>query len=401
MDFINETEKATPIRKQCDVFVAGGGIAGISAALSAARGGAKVILAEKQCALGGLATLGLITIYLPLCDGMGRQVIFGIGEELLRLSILHGAEARFPKPWLEDGTLEERVATRFQVQYNPWMFAMLAEELLLSEGVEILYDAHVTGVVQENGRICSVLLDNKEGHWAAEVQAVVDATGDADLCLFAGESTETFRENRFAAWHYLSGEQGWKLHAHAAPLYGELPEPFRFYDGTSTDDVSAMVIDGHKSMMARLLDLRARKGDVSLVPAAIPLVPSFRMTRRLKGLYELDESEEKTRFPDSVGLTGDWRNAGPVFEIPFRSLIGTVPNLITAGRCISVTTAMWDITRVIPTCAVTGEAAGAAASLLVHAQASSFQSVDVTNLQRLLHKNGVLVHKNGNLTENS
>ena len=57
-----------------DVVVCGGGIAGISAAVAAARHGAKVLLLEREYALGGLATLGLVTIYLPLCDGTGRQV---------------------------------------------------------------------------------------------------------------------------------------------------------------------------------------------------------------------------------------------------------------------------------------------------------------------------------------
>lgn len=66
---------------ECDVLVAGGGVAGIAAALAAARGGAKVILLEKAFMLGGLATAGLVTIYLPLCDGMGRQVSFGLAEE--------------------------------------------------------------------------------------------------------------------------------------------------------------------------------------------------------------------------------------------------------------------------------------------------------------------------------
>lgn len=64
--------------KKCTVAVAGGGIAGIAAALAAARCGKKVILLEKSCVLGGLATNGLIYIYLPLCDGNGRQVIYGI-----------------------------------------------------------------------------------------------------------------------------------------------------------------------------------------------------------------------------------------------------------------------------------------------------------------------------------
>ena len=100
----------TPINYKCDTLVVGGGIAGISAALAAAREGSSVILAERSFMLGGLATSGLVTIYLPLCDGLGEQVSFGIAEELLRLSIKHGAEGKYPAPdcWLGDGTLEER-----------------------------------------------------------------------------------------------------------------------------------------------------------------------------------------------------------------------------------------------------------------------------------------------------
>ena len=79
-NYIVETERKIPVTAECGVLVAGGGIAGISAALAAARTGAKVILVEKGCFLGGLATAGLVTIYLPLCDGMGHQVSFGIAE---------------------------------------------------------------------------------------------------------------------------------------------------------------------------------------------------------------------------------------------------------------------------------------------------------------------------------
>ena len=70
----------TPVTSVCDVLVCGGGFAGISAALAAARQGKQVILLEKLFLLGGLGTAGLVTIYLPLCDGMGRQVSFGIAE---------------------------------------------------------------------------------------------------------------------------------------------------------------------------------------------------------------------------------------------------------------------------------------------------------------------------------
>ena len=86
----------TKVTEACDVLVCGGGFAGISAALAAARQGSKVILLEKQFILGGLGTAGLVTVYLPLCDGYGRQVSFGIAEELLRLSVSMGAEDRYP-----------------------------------------------------------------------------------------------------------------------------------------------------------------------------------------------------------------------------------------------------------------------------------------------------------------
>ena len=70
----------TPITDECDCLIAGGGFAGISASLAAARAGAKVTLVEREYILGGLGTAGIVTIYLPLCDGMGRLVSFGIAE---------------------------------------------------------------------------------------------------------------------------------------------------------------------------------------------------------------------------------------------------------------------------------------------------------------------------------
>ena len=76
-----------PVRKGYDVVVLGGGIAGVAAAVAAKRSGRSVLIIEKSCMLGGLATLGLVAIYLPLCDGSGRQVSAGIAEELLHLSI--------------------------------------------------------------------------------------------------------------------------------------------------------------------------------------------------------------------------------------------------------------------------------------------------------------------------
>ena len=103
-----------------DVAVCGGGFAGISAALAAAREGKKVVLFEKQYMLGGLGTSGLVTIYLPLCDGVGHQVSFGIAEELLKLSVKYGAEARYPENWLDGKAVELKKIgdTRFSIMLS-------------------------------------------------------------------------------------------------------------------------------------------------------------------------------------------------------------------------------------------------------------------------------------------
>ena len=86
-----------------DIVVAGAGVAGVAAALEAARSGYKTALVEKTVLFGGLATAGLINVYLPLCDGRGRQVIFGIAEELLHLSIQYGP-GTVPAGWKGGGT---------------------------------------------------------------------------------------------------------------------------------------------------------------------------------------------------------------------------------------------------------------------------------------------------------
>jgi len=126
-EYIQEPERTLPVRyADYDVIVAGGGIAGIAAALAAARAGKRVLLLERMFALGGLATLGLVTIYLPLCDGKGHQLSFGLAEELLKLSIREGWERDYPDTWLSGST--EHGRQRYKVRYNAQVFAILAEQ---------------------------------------------------------------------------------------------------------------------------------------------------------------------------------------------------------------------------------------------------------------------------------
>jgi hypothetical protein len=117
-------------------------------------------------------------------------------------------------------------------------------------------------------------------------------------------------------------------------------------------------------------------------------IPQVRMTRRIVGEYELDINEAHTRFGDSIGMVSNWRRRGPVYEVPFGTLYSDkVKNLICAGRCTSVEETMWDIMRVIPCCAVTGQAAGTAAAM-----SDDFSALDVAKLQKRLVEDGVVLH---------
>ena len=396
-EFIKE-DISTPVKYECDVCVAGGGVAGIAAALSAARAGralglkSEVILLERGFMLGGLATAGLVTIYLPICDGEGNQVCFGITEELFRLSIEHGAEDKYPTAWLDGNDIEERKKHRFQVQFNAQLFATSAEKLLLKEGVKILYGAPAVGCVNDNGKITHVVIEGKGGREAIRVRkSVVDTTGDADICKLAGALTDTFPEgNKLAAWYYGYGEHNLKLYmcgVHDTPGTTEntdLPDLKRF-SGLDTEELSELVELQHASLVNNVLDRRKTIPD--LVPVTISTIPTVRMTRRLVGAETQDIGDSCVHYPDSVGIYPSWRKRGVVYELPLSILYGReVKNLLTAGRSVSVTNALWDITRVIPVCAVTGEAAGAAAAL-----SDDMTKIDIDKLRAYLGSCGVLL----------
>ncbi|MBQ8909759.1 MAG: FAD-dependent oxidoreductase, partial [Oscillospiraceae bacterium] len=132
-----------------------------------------------------------------------------------------------------------------------------------------------------------------------------------------------------------------------------------------------------------------REKHPTLVPTSIATIPQIRMTRRILGEYTMVNTDDRKYMADSVGMVSDWRRRGPVYEVPFGSLYSAkVKNLICAGRCTSATEDMWDLMRVIPCCAVTGQAAGTAAAL-----GEDFTALDVAHLQKILQENGVILHE--------
>ena len=277
--------KVRSTNNEYDIVVCGGGIAGISAALAAARQGKKVVLIEKSYMLGGLATAGLVTVYLPLCDGLGRQVSFGIAEQLLRLSIKYGAESEIPEKWLNNSHQIDQNDERFEVRYNAQVFAVLVEQLLLNENVDILYGSYVIDVEKENDFIKSVIVENKSGQTKYYLNTVVDATGDCDIAYFADAPVENFRQgNVLAAWYYFTDRNGYDIR-----FLGECDVPEeerglktvkplvgRRFSGLDAKELSEMVCLSHKFVLDDWLNNREGSGEsVISTMATLPQIPAL------------------------------------------------------------------------------------------------------------------------------
>lgn len=393
MEKIIENSRQIMVAHHYDTVVVGGGIAGAAAALAAARGGNHVLLCERMFQLGGLATAGLITIYLPLCDGRGNQLSFGIAQELLHLSIQYGAEADVPTAWLYNGTLESKIQQRYKVRFNASVFSILLEKILTDAGVKILLGTQVCDVSLADSRISHLIMENKDGRTAVEVKNVIDCTGDADICALAGENTSLYSPgNSLAAWYYSCGDEGFDLSmvgvldVEDSQITNDMRiSSSRKYSGINAEEISQMIMDSHGQILKHFL----RKGDLTQhMLASIPSIPQLRMTRRLRTSSELKESDVFKKLSDSVGMFGDWRKRGPAFELPYSALHGaSIKNLGVAGRCISVSDEMWDVTRVIPVCAVSGQAVGTAATL-----GTDFDEIDLSLLQEKLMSDGVKLH---------
>jgi len=401
---ITEPPREIPVTADYDVVVVGGGMAGVAAAIAAARRSSRVCLVERFCALGGMATLGNIAVWLPLCDGRGHQVIAGMAEELLNLSLADLREdmmaAWFRHPptcWRGEGSREDRIQQRYRASFNPSSFLLALEKLLVDSGVTLMYDTRVCAVHRESDRITHVLVENKSGRLAIGGRVFIDGTGDADVCFAAGEATEALDSNVPAAWFYtlIDGELALqKLTQPYDPHGGTEGVDGPFFGGDEGDAVTAHLIESRRLLADRLAEIRAKHPDENVQPILPTMLPNLRMTRRLVGPVTVTEDDVHRWFEDTIGLSGDWRTAGPVYAIPLRALQGVENvNLLAAGRCMSAAGYAWENLRAIAPCVVTGEAAGTAAAMAVQQTAGDISALDVSSLQRQLKSRGVLLDR--------
>lgn len=368
-----------------DVVVCGGGIAGISAALAASRSKAKVLLIEREYALGGLATLGLVCIYLPLCDGNGFQMTSGIAEELLKLSLKYGP-GEIPACWKEKNrNIEKRKKARYQVIYNPASLILSAEEELLKNNVTILYGSHISGVTLASDHIKSVIIESKTGKQELFGKTFIDATGDADICYFSKENTVTDNNNRKTGWYFSYDNKELKLNSLTDPLYTSVK---RVYSGVDMMDLSQSCIDGRKMIVEDFK--RKKKVNPNIYPLIIPSFHGLRMTRRYKGGYQFNTEDEGIFFEDAIGMIGNWRKKSERYTLSLKIIEAEKnKNLYVAGRCVSADFNGQDLTRVIPSCALTGEAAGTIAAY----QAIYNKKPSIEKIQEILRTKGVKIKK--------
>lgn len=389
----------TAVKEECDVLVCGGGIAGVAAALSAARLNKKVILCEREYILGGLATAGLVAVYLPICDGTGRQVSFGLAEELLKLSVSRKVyQGEGYNDWIKnpDSVKNEKTA-RYEVVFNPNLFAIDMEQLLLKSGVKILYGTVAVNAYKKDGFVNYVVFENKSGRFAIAPKGVIDATGDCDIAKFLSLPCElNVDKNPLASWYYNftngkvnlntlgvcdNSDEKQQNGAKVQSLSGKR------FSGLDGEELSEMTQLSHKSLLNDYIKRCETDPDYDVT--TIATIPQIRMTRRLLGQYVLRESDNHKEFSDSLGLISDWRKRGPVFEISLGSLYNEqIKNFAAAGRCMSAAGAMWDIARVIPCCAVTGQAAGTTLAVC-----PDLTKIDIAKLQQTLKQNGVVLHE--------
>jgi hypothetical protein len=374
--------------KEYDVVVAGGGLAGVAAAVAAARRGRKTALVEKTVLAGGLATTGLIYIYLPLCDGNGTQVSFGLAEELLKASLQYGP-GDIPENWCNETNAEER--KRYRVVFSPASFILALDEILLKAGVDVWYDTLITDATVTDHTLKSIEVCNKSGKGVLTATCFVDATGDADLASFSGLECPV-ADNALAYWAIEHRQDGAEA--------GLLGQDNRLYAGGGSNDprmgragidgrlVSEFVLKGRERYRDYLTQSHesGKQDRKSHFPLTFPAMAQLRMTRRIDGQFTLADGMEWTRFEDSIGLAADWRKSGYVWEVPYRCLVPKgIKGLLAAGRCMASAGDAWDVMRVIPVAALTGEAAGLAAALSVE-HAVSPDELDYRLLQSELQK---------------
>jgi len=412
---LTEGKVVQPLRQleilhKTDVLVVGGGPAGTAAALAAKRLNVDVTLVERYGYLGGLATGGLVLAIFPLYDRNDRQVIQGIGEEMMkRLDVL------------KYGIIERNKAPIYPT-VDPEAFKYVLGEMVLESGMDAYLDCWgVDAIIDADGAVRGAVFESKSGRQAILADVVVDASGDGDIYAAAGAAFEKILDSiglvsrlgnvsvQDVLDEHLANAVGPREQTDGRPARGMPVTAFEGHvgsptpapgmnwinmkgpvgDGLDVAELSRMELLHRRALWKNLEKARKKPGAEEAFIAETAPQMGVRLTRLLDGKKKLSSQEMNAgaKFNDVIGYSGTYANA-PEFQIPYGSLVpAKLENLLAAGRCVSAEFQVADTLRLIPICWVTGQAAGIAAALSVKDSCRP-RDVNVRKLQDELRNQG-------------
>lgn len=403
-DYFCEPALTLPRCDDAEVIVCGGGPAGVSAALAAARAGARVRLFEWRGCLGGVWTAGLLGYLLDFDKpGLARELSIKLTERDAR---------RGTEPWA--------------MVYEPEAMKVLLEELCDEAGVTVQLHTRAAAAYREGRRLQTLMTESKSGRQAWRAPVFIDATGDGDLGALAGCSWE-LGNPRDATWQPMS-LNAMLVCADAAALsdclhgsdldgrsteakkhfFAELrraghdpsyaqPTLWQVRDnlllvmlnhayGIKPFDAAAVTratMDARREIHAAVNALRQLGGPwTGLAVAATAEQIGVRDGRRLAGRYTVtaedlvagsrhDDAVVRVTLPVDIhgvkkehAAVSDGGVRARPYDIPLRALVAReVDGLLMAGRCISGDFIAHGSYRVTGNAVAMGEAAGTVAAL--------------------------------------
>ncbi len=426
---VNEAIREVPIVDETDVIVVGGGAAGVSAAISAARNGCRVTLLERYHHLGGMASGGMVLVLDDMVNGQ-EITVSGIVDEFVNrmskndMAVVPPIEDRYSSPemwqkWSRWGvhnfhSRETPQPITYACAFDPDAWKSTSLKLIQEAGVNLRLHSWFSSAIVEDGVTKGVICETKTGRQALLAKVVIDATGDLDVAAGAGASfiqgsymvTTVFRlanvdTDAAVRFEFEEPEKFKKIDREARRIIGgswamwwlKTPIPgvvwcncphMTGYDGISVEDLTAAEYKGRE----RIEEIYAyAKENIPgfencyLLGAAEQV--GVRQTRLLQGEYIVNKEDvmKRRHFEDTVCRGRD-------YYTPYRALLPqNLDQLIVAGRHYSAAPDAQKMSREIPPCMVQGEAAGVAASLALNGN-KTLKQVDYRDIQKAMRKQG-------------
>ncbi len=376
-----------------DVVVVGAGTAGVFAAISAARCGAKTLLIEKNCHLGGTMTAANVN-FPGLFFAWGKQIISGPGWESIEKTIAHGGAVLPPIPYKPERHWHT------QIRLNPFVYSAVLFEMCGESGVHLLTNCMISAAEESETQV-SLLCTDKNGLLEIEAKTAIDATGDATLVSMAGYPVEKSPVQQPATLqNSLSGydmenvrleeieekfpTSGLKSPVTPQKLYGwlkigRLDLHTESIDADTSKGRTELEMKAFAQMLKILDFLRQISGLENLCIASCAAETGVRETNRIIGEKTVTAQDyiSGAWYEDAVcyayypidlhvmgGIEQTHFKEEVVAKVPYGALIPkNSKRLLAAGRCLSSDAYANSGLRVEAVCMATGQVCGCAAAL--------------------------------------